>query len=68
MSESDPPWPPRAAGRPAAGALAAAGIGSPQALAHWRAADVLALHGVGPKAMRALAEDLAARGLSFFEG
>ena len=64
---SEAPWPPKI-GAPATRALAAAGISSPQALAHWRESDLATLHGVGPRAIKILMEDLAARGLSLFEG
>jgi predicted flap endonuclease-1-like 5' DNA nuclease len=37
-------------------------------LAALREAEVSALHGVGPKAVRILREALAARGLAFVEG
>jgi len=38
-----------------------------EALTAWTERDVLALHGVGPKAVRILREALAQRGLSFAE-
>lgn len=62
-----PAWPPRV-GSPASRALAAAGIDSAEALAAWRRGDLLALHGLGPKALRLLEADLRARGLAFREG
>ncbi|MFT4220149.1 MAG: hypothetical protein QM611_06490 [Microbacterium sp.] len=34
-------------------------------LAELRAKDLLAIHGVGPKAVRILTDELAARGLAF---
>ena len=51
-------------GRPATRALAAAGITDLDAVASRSEADLLALHGVGPRAVRLLAEALAARGQS----
>lgn len=50
---------------PARRALANAGIRNLAALAKWKAADVAALHGVGPNAMSILVSSLKARGLSF---
>ena len=49
-------------GAPAARALAAAGITTLEHVADRTEADLLALHGVGPHAVRALREALAARG------
>ena len=54
-----------AIGAPATGALAAAGITRLDQVAECREAELLALHGVGPKAIRLLREALAQRGLSF---
>ena len=48
---------PRGIGRPAAGALTLAGCTRP-------AKDPLELHGVGPKAIRVLTEELADRGMA----
>ncbi|MBK7219710.1 MAG: DNA-binding protein [Candidatus Promineofilum sp.] len=59
-------WP-RAAGNPARRALELAGYTRLEQLAGTRSADLAKLHGVGPKALRVLAEALAARGLSFAE-
>ncbi|WNF30492.1 DNA-binding protein [Streptomyces sp. C11-1] len=56
---------PHAAGNPARGALRAAGCTRLTQLTALTAAEVLALHGVGPKAIRVLREALAAEGLSF---
>lgn len=55
----------RTIGRPALGALAAADIHTHEHVAEHRARDLLALHGVGPKAVRILREELAERGLAF---
>ncbi|MVA75148.1 hypothetical protein GC722_03760 [Auraticoccus sp. F435] len=53
---------PPAMGRPALGALRAAGIRSLDEAAGWSDADLLRLHGLGPKALRVLRDALAARG------
>jgi hypothetical protein len=54
---------PRGIGRPATGALHAAGYERLEQLDGVPAADLLALHGVGPKAVRVLRAALAERGL-----
>lgn len=51
-----------AIGRPATRALAAAGITSLDQVATRSEAELLALHGVGPRAVRILVESLTARG------
>ncbi|MGY1603729.1 DNA-binding protein [Geodermatophilus sp. SYSU D00815] len=56
---------PRSIGRPASGALREAGITRLSQLTALRERELLALHGVGPKAVRLLREALADRGLSF---
>lgn len=56
---------PRAIGRPATNALALAGYYRLEQLTQVSAKELLALHGVGPKAVRLLREALAARGLAF---
>lgn len=56
---------PRAIGAPARRALAAAGIYRLEQLTEMSEAELLRLHGVGPKAVSALREALAARGLAF---
>lgn len=56
---------PHAAGNPARGALRVAGYTRLAQLTSVTAADALALHGVGPKAIRVLREALAAEGLGF---
>ncbi len=50
---------------PAARALAAAGITTLEELSEWRRADVLALHGMGPKAVGMLDTALTAAGLDW---
>ena len=64
---TDRPWPPKI-GAPGSRALALSGIDSAEALARWRREDLLALHGMGPKALRLLEENLLSRGLSFTRG
>ncbi|MFI8369744.1 DNA-binding protein [Streptomyces sp. NPDC085466] len=54
---------PRGVGAPATRALAAAGYTRLAELSGVPAADLAALHGVGPKALRVLGEALAERGL-----
>jgi hypothetical protein len=53
---------------PAQRALANAGITGFAELARWREADLLALHGMGPSALRRLAAEMAARGIGFADG
>jgi predicted flap endonuclease-1-like 5' DNA nuclease len=55
-------------GAPATRALAARGITRLADLTHHRSEDLLALHGVGPKAVRLLRAALAEQGMSFAEG
>ncbi|GAA4204960.1 hypothetical protein GCM10022252_64710 [Streptosporangium oxazolinicum] len=52
-------------GRPARGALAAAGYTTLAQVASTTERELLRLHGVGPKAVRLLREALAERGLAF---
>jgi len=52
-------------GRPATNALIGAGYMRLEQLTTVTEADILKLHGVGPKAVRVLRETLAARGLAF---
>lgn len=54
---------PASIGRPALGALRAAGIDRLSEVARHREDQLLALHGVGPKAVRLLRAELAERGL-----
>ncbi|MBK0373381.1 DNA-binding protein [Streptomyces californicus] len=56
---------PHGAGNPARSALRAAGYTRLAQLTEVTAAEVLALHGVGPKAIGVLREALAAEGLVF---
>ncbi|MGN6032442.1 MAG: hypothetical protein ACTHQE_12350 [Thermomicrobiales bacterium] len=52
-------------GAPARRALAAIGVTTLEQLPAQTAAELLALHGVGPKAIRLLGDQLAERGLAF---
>ena len=52
-------------GRPAAAALDLAGIRTIEQVAEHSEAELRALHGVGPKAIRILSEALTATGLGF---
>ncbi|CAM5269378.1 MULTISPECIES: helix-hairpin-helix domain-containing protein [Streptomyces] len=56
---------PHGAGNPARSALREAGYTRLAQLTTVTAAEVLALHGVGPKAIRVLREALAVEGLAF---
>jgi DNA-directed RNA polymerase alpha subunit len=56
---------PREIGRPATGALAAIGIDRLEQLTTLTEKELLAVHGVGRKAVRILRETLAERGLAF---
>ena len=51
-------------GAPATRALTAVGVTRLSEVAAWTEAELLALHGVGPRAVRILAEALAERGLA----
>jgi len=55
---------PRAIGRPATRALHRQGVFRLDQVAGWSEQDLLALHGVGPKAIRLLREALAEQGMS----
>lgn len=59
---------PASIGRPAFGALRAAGITRLSEVARLGEKDLLALHGVGPKAVRLLRAELAARGMELAGG
>ncbi|MFB7722185.1 MULTISPECIES: DNA-binding protein [unclassified Nocardia] len=61
---SDSPLP-RGIGAPATRALTAAGYSRLEQLAGVPEAELLALHGVGPKAIRLLGAALAEQGLAF---
>jgi predicted flap endonuclease-1-like 5' DNA nuclease len=54
-----------AIGRPANSAFLAAGITTLAQVAAHRRRDLLAMHGVGPKAIRILGEALTEKGLAF---
>lgn len=51
--------------QPARRALTAAGVTTLEDLTRWREAELLALHGVGPSALKVLRPALAAAGLAF---
>lgn len=51
-------------GAPATRALAAAGVTRLDEVAAWSEAELLALHGIGPRAVRILKDTLAERGLA----
>ncbi|KAA1422731.1 hypothetical protein FE697_011205 [Mumia zhuanghuii] len=68
MPPEDSPVPteyPREIGRTARRELAHHGFTTYAQLATVREKDLLAIHGVGPKAVRILREELAARGSAF---
>ena len=68
MPPEDSPVPteyPTALGRTARRELARHGFTTYAQLAVVTPKDLLAIHGVGPKAVRILGEELAARGLAF---
>ena len=56
---------PASIGRPAVRALRAAGITSLREVSRLREVDLVAMHGVGPRALSLLREALAVEGLSF---
>jgi hypothetical protein len=56
---------PKSIGRPATGALLAAGYTRLEQLTRVREVDIKRLHGVGPKAINILRATLAEKGLSF---
>lgn len=59
---------PRSAGNPARNALAHIGITTLEQVAKLSEKELLAIHGVGPKALGILREALAANGLAFARG
>lgn len=58
------PHPLPAIGAPATRALAAIGVTTLDQLAHYRAAELLAVHGFGPRALRLVSEALDQAGLN----
>jgi predicted flap endonuclease-1-like 5' DNA nuclease len=58
---------PHGIGKVAKRELALNGYTTYEQLTHVTAKHLLAIHGIGPKAIRILGEELAARGLSFAE-
>ncbi|GGT04748.1 hypothetical protein [Streptomyces chromofuscus] len=58
---------PAGIGKPAGRALLGAGLTTLEQVAQRTASELLALHGVGPKAMRVLSEALGQRGLALRE-
>lgn len=58
---------PAGIGKPATRALLAAGVTTLEEVAQWTERDLLDLHGVGPKAIRILAEKLQQEGTSLSE-
>ncbi len=72
MSATPDPRPvgdlPHAIGKTATRELALNGITSLNTVTRRTQEELLAIHGVGPKAVRILAEALAARGLAFRDG
>ena len=52
---------------PARRALQGAGIRHLEQMTKWRQADLAALHGMGPKALKTIREALAAQGLSLLD-
>jgi predicted flap endonuclease-1-like 5' DNA nuclease len=65
MTPSGPDMP--RIGGPATSALAAVGVTRLEQVAAMREADVLALHGMGPKAIRLLRAAMAEGGLAFHD-
>lgn len=59
---------PRGVGRPARRALAEAGYTRLEQLTEVREADILELHGVGPKAVGEIRRALAEKGMLFVDG
>jgi len=55
---------PVAVGRTALAALGDLGVSRLEQLAEFSAKDLLAVHGIGPKAVRILAEEMAEHGLA----
>lgn len=57
-------WPPRGVAKPAARALAAAGVKSLRDLEKLGESELAGLHGMGPKAVGVLKDALKAKGLT----
>ena len=58
------PWP-AGVSKPAARALDSAGVKSLEELCTFKESEIMALHGMGPKAFGVLKSTLAAKGLDF---
>jgi Helix-hairpin-helix domain len=58
---------PDGVGKTAARALSSQGIKSLKAVARWTEQDLLAIHGIGPKAIGILGDALSEQGLTFKE-
>lgn len=67
MTVDDTEFPP-SMGKVAPRELAVNGITRYEQLTEWSERDLLAIHGVGPKAVRILRDELAARRLQFRDG
>ncbi|AXE38843.1 helix-hairpin-helix domain-containing protein [Acidipropionibacterium virtanenii] len=63
---ADPQFP-RSLGKVALRALAEQGITGYAQLAEWSERELSAIHGVGPKAIRILRDELAARGMKLHD-
>ncbi len=59
---------PGSIGKPATQALLAAGVTTLDEVIHWTECELLALHGVGPKAIRVLRESLSEQGMTLKVG
>jgi predicted flap endonuclease-1-like 5' DNA nuclease len=67
MAEAPPTEFPHGIGKVATRELALNGYTTYEQLTHVTAKQLLAIHGIGPKAIRILGEELATRGLTFAE-
>jgi hypothetical protein len=67
MPRSDPEFP-KGVAKPAIRALASVGVTRLDQAARFTKAELLALHGMGPKAIRLIEAELRARGKSFKQG
>jgi hypothetical protein len=68
MAKQVEPGFPNGVPRPAIRALASVGVTRLDQLARFTEAELLALHGMGPRAIRLLEAELRARGKSFKQG